>query len=172
LSKIESKTSLSKEIKLIIPLIIIAVLSLSIDQVTKSIVRNELAIRGTVEVIRGYFEFSYSENTGAAFGTFQGRNKIFIIVNLFAIAFIFFYYSKFKESLWMKLSLGLILGGALGNLADRLFFGFVTDFLRVKVWFMHAFWWPNFNIADASVTVGAIMLVISMFIINRRLEDE
>jgi signal peptidase II len=57
-------------------------------------------------------------------------------------------------------------------LADRLFFGFVTDFLRVKVWFMHTFWWPNFNIADASVTIGAIMLVISMFIINQRLEDE
>lgn len=164
--------NLGREIKLILPLIIIAVISLSLDQITKTIVRNELSPIGTIEVIKGFFELSYSENTGAVFGSFQGRNSIFILVNFLAIGFIFYYYSKFKNNLWMKLSLGLILGGALGNLSDRIFFGFVTDFLRLKIWFLRLFWWPNFNIADASVTIGAIMLIISMSIINWKLADE
>lgn len=164
--------NLGREIRLVLPLIIIAVISLSLDQITKTIVRNELSIIGTVEIIKGFFELSYSENTGAVFGSFQGRNSIFILVNFLAIGFIFYYYSKFKESLWMKLSLGLILGGALGNLSDRIFFGFVTDFLRFKIWFLRPFWWPNFNIADTSVTIGAIMLIISMSRINWKLADE
>ena len=49
------------------------------------------------------------------------------------------------------------------SLADRIFFGFVTDFIRVRLWFIHSFWWPNFNIADSGVTVGAIMLIIVLF---------
>jgi signal peptidase II len=172
LNKTKNKINLTNEIKLILPLIIIALVSLSLDQITKTIVRNEIAIRGTVEVIRGFFEISYSENTGAVFGSFQGRNRIFIIVSFLAIIFIFFYYSKFKENLWMKLALGFILGGALGNLTDRIFFGFVTDFLRFKIWFLRPFWWPNFNIADASVTIGALMLFIGMFRINWKFVDE
>lgn len=168
----ENKTSLSRKARSILPLIIIAVASLAFDQITKSMVRGQLAIRGTFEVIRGFFELSYSENTGAVFGSFQGRNGIFIVVSILAIIFIFFYYSRFKENLWMKLSLGFILGGALGNLMDRIFFGFVTDFLRFKIWFLRPFWWPNFNIADASVTIGAIMLVIGMFRINWKMADE
>ena len=139
----------------------IAVVIAGFDQVTKSLIRGKIAIIGTIEVIRGFFEFSYSENTGAVFGTFQGRNGIFIIVGLLAIVFIFIYYSRFKENTWMKISLGLILGGAVGNLTDRLFFGSVTDFIRIRL--THSFWWPNFNIADSGVTVGAIILIIVLF---------
>jgi len=63
----------------------------------------------------------------------------------------------------MKLSLGLLLAGALGNLIDRIFFGYVTDFIRVRVWLLRPVWWPNFNIADAAVCIGVAMLVIAMF---------
>ena len=62
----------------------------------------------------------------------------------------------------MKISLGFLLGGAMGNLIDRLIFQYVTDFIRVRWWFLHWRWWPSFNIADASVVVGAIMLIIGM----------
>jgi len=167
----ENRSGFAKEIRLIIPLIVIAVISLSLDQVTKSVVRDRLVITRSVEVIKGFFELSYSENTGAAFGTFQGKNRFFIIINIFAIAFIFYYYTKFKQDLWIKLSLGLILGGALGNFSDRIFFGYVTDFLRFKVWFVRFFWWPNFNIADASVTVGAIMMILNISIANWKIKD-
>ena len=154
----------------------IAIVIVATDQLTKMIVRGKLAVIGTnrtIEVIKGFFEFIYSENTGAAFGTFHDRNSVFIVINLIAIIFIFIYHNRYKENIWMKVSLGFILGGALGNLADRILFGFVTDFIRVRLWFIHSFWWPVFNIADSGVTVGAIMLVIVLFrdSYKGRLED-
>ncbi|MDQ1327547.1 MAG: signal peptidase [Candidatus Poribacteria bacterium] len=157
------KPSLITQIKDIMPMLIIAIIIVAADQLTKTIIRGKLAVIGTLEVIKGFFEFSYSQNTGAAFGTFHDKNSIFIVVNLIAIIFIFIYHNRYKENIWMKVSLGFILGGALGNLADRIFFGFVTDFIRVRLWFIHTFWWPNFNIADSGVTVGAIMLIIVLF---------
>jgi signal peptidase II len=166
------KPSLITQIKDIMPMLIIAIIILAADQLTKTIVRSKLADR-TIEVIKGFFEFIYSENTGAAFGTFHDKNSVFIIVNLIAIIFIFIYHNRYKENIWMKISLGFILGGALGNLTDRILFGFVTDFIRVRIWFIHSFWWPVFNIADSGVTVGAIILIIALFrdSYKERLED-
>jgi len=167
------KPSLIMQIKDIMPMLIIAIIIVVADQLTKTIIRGKLVVIGTIEVIKGFIEFSYSENTGAAFGTFHDKNSVFIIVNLIAIIFIFIYHNRYKENIWMKVSLGFILGGALGNLADRILFGFVTDFIRVRLWFIHSFWWPVFNIADSGVTVGAIMLVIVLFrdSYKGRLED-
>jgi signal peptidase II len=156
------KPSLSTHIKNLMPTLAIALFIVLLDQVTKSLIRDKLAVVGTIEVIRRFFELSYSENTGAAFGSFQGRNGIFIVVNFLAIIFIFIYYNRFKENMWMRISLGFILGGAIGNLMDRIFIGFVTDFIRIHLW--NSLWWPNFNIADAGVTIGAIMLIIVLFI--------
>jgi len=157
------KPNLTTQIKGILPLLAIAAVTITLDQLTKAIVRSKLAFIGMTEVIKGFFELSYTENSGAAFGTFHGRNGVFIVVSLIAIIFIFFYFKRYKENIWMTVSLGFILGGALGNLVDRIFFGFVTDFLRVRIWFVHSFWWPIFNVADAGVTVGAIMLIIILF---------
>lgn len=144
------------------PMIIIAVISVFLDQLTKAIVRKIVAPVGVIEVIRGFFELSYAENTGAAFGMFDGKNTIFIFVGFIAIALIFFYYKQFSESTWMKIALGFLLGGALGNLIDRITFHYVTDFIRVRWWLIHLRWWPSFNIADASVCIGAIMLIIGV----------
>ena len=143
-------------------MLIVAALSISLDQITKSIIRATVATRGLIEVIEGYFQIVYAENTGAAFGTFYGKNNLFIVIMIIAIGFIFIYYRQFKENLWMKISLGFLLGGAVGNLIDRLVFQYVTDFIRVRWWFLHWRWWPSFNIADASVVIGAIMLIIGM----------
>jgi signal peptidase II len=170
LNKTNDKPDLITKIKDITPLLAIAIIIIILDQFTKSMARGKLAIVGTIEVIRGFFELIYSENTGAAFGTFQGRNSVFIIVNILAIVFIFIYYKKFKDNIWMKISLGFILGGAIGNLIDRIFFGFVTDFIRIRLWVIHSFWWPNFNIADSGVTVGAIILIIVLFMDSYKAE--
>ncbi len=165
-----SKDLLINNIKYAKPMIIVTLLVLAIDQITKTIVRKSVASSGTIEIIRGFFEISYSENTGAVFGIFRGQNNIFVLVGIVAIVFIFFYYNQFKHSLWMKIALGFILGGALGNLSDRIIFGFVTDFLRVRIWFLRFLWWPNFNLADAAVCIGAIMLIIGMSFIGRKIE--
>ena len=143
-------------------MLISAAIVILLDQVTKEIVRRTVAISGKIEVIKGYFEIGYVGNTGAVFGTFRGQNRIFIIVSIAAIGFIILYYRQFKDSIWMKISLGLLMGGALGNLIDRVVFHYVTDFIRVRWWLMHLRWWPAFNIADASVCIGAAMLIVGM----------
>jgi len=157
-----SRTSLLTNIKAMRPMLIAAAISVFLDQVTKEIIRRTVAVNGRIEVIKNFFEISYTENTGAAFGTFRGQNNIFIVISIAAIGFIILYYRQFKEDIWMKISLGLLMGGALGNLIDRVIFHYVTDFIRVRWWLMHLRWWPVFNIADASVCVGAAMLIVGM----------
>ena len=103
---------------------------------------------------------------------FKVKYSVFIVVSSVAICFIFAYYRQFKESTWMKISLGLLLGGALGNLIDRVIFQYVTDFIRVRVWLLGWRWWPSFNIADASVCIGAVMLILGMLKHTRNIEGE
>jgi len=95
-----------------------------------------------------FFIINYQENYGAAFGLFQGQLLIFIAVAILVIFLIFFYYSKVKY----KLALLFVLGGTIGNLIDRLIFGFVRDFIDLKIW-------PVFNIADSANVIGAAILV-------------
>lgn len=140
----------------------IALVVLFLDQYTKALVRRTVAVSGTVEVIPGFFEISYSENTGAIFGSFQGQNKFFILVGIVAIGFVIVYFLHFRNNTWMEIALGFILGGALGNLIDRILFGFVTDFIRVKVWLLRPVWWPNFNIADSAVVIGGVLILIAI----------
>ncbi|MFC1714703.1 signal peptidase II [Candidatus Poribacteria bacterium] len=157
-----NKAPLTTRIRPMRPMLIAALIGVFLDQLTKHIVRKAINTGNTIQVISGYFQFRYAENTGAAFGMFRGQNRIFIIISLAAICFMFVYYRQFKESTWMKISLGLLLGGALGNLVDRALFGYVTDFIRVRIWFLRWRWWPYFNVADALVCVGAVMLVLGM----------
>ena len=152
-----------KEIKAMRPMIIVAVIAICFDQLTKIIIRRTVAISGPIKVIEGWFNITYAKNTGMAFGMLRGWNPVFIIVVFVAIGFIFVYYRQFKASGWMRISLGLLLGGALGNLIDRIIFGYVTDFLQFRWWFVHLRWWPSFNIADACVVAGAIMVILGMF---------
>jgi len=165
------KVSLAMHIKAIRLVIIVAALSVFLDQLTKAIVRKYVAARGVIEVISGFFEIRYIDNTGAAFGMFRGRNTIFIIISILVIGFVFVYYRQFKGNLWMRLSLGLLLGGALGNLIDRVIFRSVTDFIRVRWWFIHLRWWPIFNLADAFICIGAAMLMVGMFRRNEFTEE-
>jgi signal peptidase II len=145
------------------PMIIIAAVVVFLDQLTKEIVRRTVANTGTIEVIKDFFQITYAENTGAAFGMFRGQNIAFIFIGFIAIIFIFFYYRQFKSDLWMRISLGFIMGGALGNLIDRIVFRYVTDFIHIRWWFLELRWWPAFNLADASVVIGATMMVLGMF---------
>ncbi|MGB9596203.1 MAG: signal peptidase II [Candidatus Poribacteria bacterium] len=166
----DEKNDIKQKIKCVLPTIAIMFVVVALDQWTKALIRDRLALIGVSEVIKGFLEFSYSENTGAAFGTFQGRNSIFIAVGILAILFISYIYFNMRESIWNKISFGLILGGALGNLIDRIAYGFVTDFVRVRI--TQSIWWPNFNIADASITVGAIMFIVHKFIESSKTKNQ
>lgn len=105
-----------------------------------------------------FFNLVNVENTGAAFSMLSNMgNRFFITIAILAIAFIVYLLMKTKES---PLSLAFILGGALGNLADRLYYGHVRDFLDFHVAGWH---WPAFNVADSALTVGLALLLIQSF---------
>jgi len=99
---------------------------------------------------------NYTTNTGAAFSILQNYAVLLTIITIIVIGFIIYLYKKNKN---YYLPLSLIIGGAIGNLIDRLFFGFVRDFIDLKVW-------PIFNIADSANVIGAIILMI--FIIKKK----
>jgi signal peptidase II len=131
---------------------IIALLIFILDQSTKTLIK--LYVH-PFEVIRilPFFNILYVENIGSAFGMFKSLgNAFFIFISTFAIAFVSFLLFKEKDN---RLCYSLVLGGAAGNLADRLIYGYVIDFLDFHIAGAH---WPVFNIADAALTIGIILL--------------
>ena len=110
-----------------------------------------------LEIIKGVFALNLVHNTGGAFGVFSAIPYIFFIVPIIASCVIIYMLVRMRYSKLIRFSLALILGGALGNLIDRVRFGYVIDFLDFKVW-------PVFNIADSAITVGTVILIIKILI--------
>ena len=130
-----------------------------LDQATKSLVTGSLE-RGESWPSEGIFRITSSFNTGSAFGLFTGQNTLLIFVSILGIGFLSWIYGRQKHpKRLLTASLALQLGGALGNLSDRLFIGHVVDFIDVGPW-------PIFNVADASIVIGLGTLGW-LFITNR-----
>ncbi len=151
---------------------VFAAVSLVLDQWTKIWARKvlqPLIAAGGPErmktVITGYFDLQYSENRGVAFGMFQtlpGGQVILTVVALAAFALVVHYLRKTDPALVrLQVALGLVAGGAIGNLADRIAHGKVTDFILWHV--RDKFHWPNFNVADAALVIGVGLMAIDMF---------
>ncbi|MGB2705373.1 MAG: signal peptidase II [Candidatus Omnitrophota bacterium] len=133
---------------------VVAVLALLLDQASKFLVSRSLKLNESLAVIKNTFHITLVHNTGAAFGSFKEQTLFFIIIASLAVAAIVIYIRKTRKAFFLRdAALALILGGALGNLTDRLRLGYVIDFLDFRIW-------PVFNVADSAVTIGAIMLVI------------
>ena len=143
-----------------------------VDQISKLAVMNSLRIHESVSVIAGFFNLVHVRNRGMAFG-FLNRPDInfgfylLVAASFVAIVFLLIWFIKLKESDPLTvLALSLILGGAVGNLIDRLRFREVVDFLDFYVGDYH---WPAFNVADSAITVGAILIGITIFLLHRHL---
>lgn len=131
-------------------------LVLLLDQLAKFFITNQLSFGESLPVFEGIFHLTLVQNRGAAFGIFPHQTSFFILTSIFVIAFILISYPRLKNhSLFLQVGLSLILGGALGNLIDRLTFGFVVDYLDLRIW-------PVFNIADASICVGVGLCIIQL----------
>ena len=149
---------------------IAAVLSALLDQATKLTVDAKLDFSDRIPVIDGFFYLTHVRNPGAAFGLFAEsapwiRVGLFIGVTLIAIAMIFGFQRKLAPGdRFSALSLGLILGGAVGNLVDRVFRGEVVDFLHFRLW--GGYQWPDFNLADTFIVVGVALLVIELLAVE------
>ncbi len=132
-----------------IPIIVFTILSL--DQLSKFIITRYLSQNQTIPLIKGVFHLTLIHNRGAAFGILRNQVPLFIFTSILAIILIYFSLKKNKHRKVYSVALSLVLGGALGNLIDRLFFGYVIDFLDFRIW-------PVFNIADSAITIAAVLL--------------
>lgn len=148
-------------------LILIAVGVVALDQWTKWLVRENLPFQGTwlpdwLSWLSPYARIVHWHNSGAAFGMFQGASDIFTVLAFVVIAAILYYFPRVEQGDWpLRLAMGLQLGGALGNLIDRLTRdGKVTDFISIGTF-------PVFNIADSSISVGVVVLLLSVWIRDR-----
>lgn len=148
---------------------IVAVI-LVLDQATKAAVREFVPLHSSATIIPGFLDFTHVRNTGAAFGFLNAADipfkpAVMTAIALVALIAIAIYTSRTTahEPL-SKLGLALILGGAIGNLVDRVAVGYVIDFVDVY-WRGWHFW--AFNVADSAITVGATLLILDMAILNR-----
>ena len=145
--------------------LIALVLSLALDQGTKIWARHALKPHApqTIKIIPGYFELEYAENTGAAFSFLRGRPEAKYILfgfGVIALGVVGMYLRRAKpEERRLAAELGLLAGGAVGNLIDRVLYGHVTDFI---LWQVPGHRWPNFNIADAALVVGVLGLLFDL----------
>jgi len=133
---------------------IIAIFVFFLDQLSKYLILQNLKLRESIPVVDNIFHLTLVYNKGAAFGIFQNGINIFIIAALIAIGVIIFDITGSKrkdKDLFYNLALGLVLGGILGNLFDRIYLGYVIDFLDFRIW-------PVFNVADSAITIGALLL--------------
>lgn len=133
------------------------------DQLSKLHIIQTMRLHESIPIIPNLFSFTYIRNPGAAFGLLAGSSNAFRMVffgltSIFALVLLGTILYRMPEREWMgRLSVSAILGGAVGNLIDRLRFGEVIDFLDVYVENYH---WPAFNVADSAITVGVVFLII------------
>lgn len=137
-------------------LILLAIFVVICDQLLKFTLDYLLTPGQSIPLIKNFFHITLVHNTGAAFGILKNQTTLFMILSILASLVIVYYIPKLgKKAVLTRLALALILGGAVGNLVDRVRLGYVIDFLDFRVW-------PVFNIADSAITIGAILFIIGL----------
>ena len=157
---------MTSKFKARLPYLIVVVAVLILDRWTKWLIDSRLLLNQTILVIDGFFNITYVRNTGVAFGILdpvQSPVKSFLLplVTIIAATGVLVYSlrSPVNDRL-LQFALSLILAGALGNLYDRLCYGYVIDFIEV---YFRDYRWPSFNIADSAITAGVALLAVQMF---------
>jgi signal peptidase II len=131
--------------------------TIGFDRVTKILFSNLLELNESIAIVKNVLHFTLVHNTGIAFGLFRDSGAVFIVIPLILTGLLVYnvYYHRHSENLNRTyiVAFSLILGGAIGNLIDRLFLGYVIDFIDFRVW-------PVFNIADSAISIGAAFILI------------
>ena len=149
-----------------IPYLLLVVVIIAADQITKYLILINLSPGSNRAIIPGFFNLSHVQNRGAIFGFFSrsGSSGVYLLLtlaSLFALCLVIYYFVKAPASEWiLKVTLALIMAGALGNQLDRIFRGYVIDFLDFYIGRTH---WPSFNVADSCISIGAVLLIYLFF---------
>jgi len=138
---------------------IISIIVFILDQISKAIISTFMSINQSIRIIKNFFYITYIHNTGASFGILKNNKAILIILSIIAIIVLIRYMTSFKNTKLNTYGLGLLMGGIIGNLADRILFGHVKDFLN---FYIIGYDFPIFNIADIGIVIGVIILIISI----------
>jgi len=139
-------------------LLLTALAILVADQLTKALVVANLAVGERAWVIGDLVQIWHVRNAGAAFSLFQGGMLLFIVISVLSIGMVVYFHRTLRDrATWLHVVLGVVLGGTLGNFADRLRLGYVTDWLSVGIGELR---WPTFNVADSSIVIGIGVLVV------------
>ena len=134
-----------------------ALIVIFIDQITKFLITSNFQLHQSIAIIKNIFYFTFIQNTGAGFGILKNQQWILIWISIFIFGIILYNLDKIKENQrLLQVLVGFILGGTIGNLIDRIFFGYVIDFLDFRIW-------PIFNFADSFITIGVIGLIIYLW---------
>ena len=139
----------------------VALAAIGADQLTKAIVSSQLALDEAVHVV-GPFSIRHVQNSGIAFGLFASATSIVILLTAAAVAWMLYFFARSgSRHPILPVALGLVIGGSVSNLIDRVRLGHVTDFLDLG-------WWPAFNLADTSICVGVAILLVALLVSDRR----
>ncbi|RMF82054.1 MAG: signal peptidase II [Nitrospirae bacterium] len=153
------------------PLLTLSPLVVLLDQWTKALVTRRMVLYQSHEVVRGWFAITYIQNRGAVFGFLaqaEGwwRTPLFLGLAAVAVALLAYYYRHSRpEQTLLRNALALVLGGAVGNVIDRIRLGYVVDFLDC---YWHGHHWPAFNLADAAITTGIALMLLDGLLEGRR----
>lgn len=150
----------------------VSLLVIILDQLSKYVANAQLVYAEPLTVLPS-FNLTLLYNRGAAFSFLSDaggwQRWFFVAISFIAAIFLTFWLRKLKSEQWaLALALSLVIGGAVGNLVDRLWFGYVIDFIQL---YYKSFYWPAFNIADSAITVGAVLLVWDGLFANRTHSD-
>lgn len=136
------------------------------DRVTKALAVQGLSLGESLPVIEDVLHLTYVQNTGAAFGILRGRFLFFVVANAVLFAgILWWHYFSGEAHLMSRPAAGMILGGALGNLVDRMAWGYVVDFIDLRVW-------PVFNVADIGLVVGSVLLAVHLWRVSAKEEQD
>lgn len=154
----------------LLPMSILGIAIIFLDQVTKLLVVKFMELGESIPLIDGFLYLTSHRNEGAAWGMLQGRMWLFYIITVFVIVvLVMFYKREAKTSLLLQTSLVLLMAGAIGNFIDRLLFQKVVDFVDTVIF---GYDFPIFNVADASLTVGVILMMIQIFFFDKGDKNE
>lgn len=157
-----------KKMKTIVASLLIVLATLGLDQWTKWAIERSISLNDSVEMIKHFFYLTYVQNTGAGFSMFAGAGMgFFALLTIVALAAILYMFFKTEDSRY-QICLSLVFSGAIGNFIDRMTLGYVRDFFS---FYIFGYPFPVFNVADICITIGIALILVSMFIVDKKEQE-
>lgn len=138
---------------------LLAVILLILDQVSKSIIEIYIELEQSVSVIPNFFSLTAAHNTGGAWSILNNHSAIFILISIVALILLIRYMFRFQKNTRNRIAFALTISGIISNLADRIFLGYVRDFLDFKIF---GYDFPIFNLADICIVLGVFLLIVAI----------